>query len=176
MILRLISIYLRSLFALIAVLILVTLSINIGALLGGMIPFAPHDKALAYCAFGILAMVFGLAKDRNIWRNEFKSCPKWLRGMSLAVAIYGMIGAFAWLLSFKSSGSSVDLQLCTSSLFLSFESMSICILYALLWGEEISPGELCKRIRISFVMLAIFGVIAAATMLGLFPHPVRQQQ
>lgn len=155
------SLYLHSLFVLVSVQLLITLIMNIAALFGVLMPFAKCENELLYCGFAVLIVTAGLAKDRNFWKNEFKCCPKWLRRVSVIIAIYGLFFALVGVLSFKSSHDPIDLQLCASSAFLSFGSMAVCVVYALLWGKEISSHELHKRIRTSIVMLVVFVMIIA---------------
>jgi len=175
MIARFVSLYLRCLFALVLLLFVLTLLLQICALLGAINPLEEYGKDFFYCAFAILVLAFGLARDRNVWNHEFKICPRWLQIATLIFMIYGTVFVFVQVIYFKNSGALEIMALLASGFFLVLESISVCILYSLLWTGLVSVPELTKRIRISLIMLAVCVAVIVAAHTGYLPHRSRQE-
>lgn len=172
---RFVSLYVRCFFVLELMFMAFSLFLHVSALLGTDKPFAEYGKALLYCTLVISIPVSGLAEDRNVWKHEFKSCPRWLQIASLIFMIYGMAVAFVQAMSF-SNGDTLSAQpLFASSVSLLLGSMSVCILYSLLLTHPVSAPELVKRVRISVIMLAVCAVVIVAARLGYLPHRSRQE-
>jgi hypothetical protein len=164
MIARLARVYVGCLFALELLLFALSLLLHVSVLLGANRPFAEYGKPLLYCAFVAAVPAFGLPKDRNVWKNEFKDCPIWLRTATLIFAVYGF--AVGPVQAMFSSSSFEDQRLFVSGVSLFLESMPLCILYSLLWADPLSKPELVRRVRISLILLAVCIVFIAAGHLG----------
>jgi len=124
---------------------------------------------------GILLVSFplaALAKEKNVWKNEFKSCPMWLRGVVLLFWIYGLI-----IIVFRVAPSS-DIKgaedfVAISALMLSVNVMWLCIPCAVLWTRPLQATELVKRSRTSFIVAVVVMTVAVVYRVGFLPHPVR---
>jgi hypothetical protein len=102
------------------------------------------------------------AKERNVWRNEFRSCPPWVRFLVSA----GTVLAFVLFAITIVSGPTVLFSL--SALILGFEAISFCVLYSVMWAPVLGNKEIEKRCVISFVVaIACVGGLTAVRF-GLF--------
>jgi hypothetical protein len=120
----------------------------------------------------LLAFVTGfLAKGRNIWKNEFKSCPLWLQVLITVLVLYGFISGFLRTVVFPDAGNSE--MLTVSGLSLSIDAMSLCILYSFLWTHFEQGSELLKRSRNSLVAAILVSVYLLADHARYFPHQNR---
>jgi len=112
-----------------------------------------------------------LAKDRNVWKNEFKSCPIWVRFLTIMLVLYGFISALVRTVVLPGAGASELLTV--SGLSLSIEAMSLCILYAVVWTDSEQGAELLKRSRNSFIAAILSSAYLLADHAGYFPHQNR---
>jgi hypothetical protein len=162
MISRLARVYVGCLFALELLLFALSLLLHVSVLLGANRLFAEYGKPLLYCAFVAAVPAFGLPKDRNVWKNEFKDCPIWLRTAALIFAVYGFAVGPVQVMFSSNGGSFEDQRLFVSGVPLFLESMPLCILYSLLWAAPLSKPELVRRVRISLILLAVCIVFVVA--------------
>lgn len=169
MLARFASVYVRCLLVVELLFLGVSLSVHVGALLGINRIFPENGKYLFYCALIASIPAVSLAEEKNVWKNEFKRCPKWLRAVTLTLMIYGIVVASAQVF-FSNRGSFEDQPLFASGASLFFESMPLCILYSLLWA---GPSELVKRVRVSIITLAVCLAFVIAVRLGYLPHRAR---
>jgi hypothetical protein len=112
-----------------------------------------------------------LAKDRNVWKNEFKSCPLWVRALTIVLVLYGFISAFLRTVVFPDVGGSELLTV--SGLSLSIDAMSSCILYSVLWTDFEQGSELIERSRNSLIAAILSSAYLLADHAGYFPHQNR---
>ena len=175
MITRFCGFYVRCLFAVELLLFALSLFLNVGVLLGANRLLAEYGEPLLYCAFVVLVPVCGLAKERNVWKNEFKSCPRWLRIAALIFMIYGIVAVPVQTMLFSDGGPLEAQPLFVFGAPLFLESMPLCILYSLLWASPVSATELVKRVRISLIALVVCATVIIAARLGYLPHRSRQE-
>jgi hypothetical protein len=123
-----------------------------------------------YC--GVFAMVpaVGLAKDKNVWHNEFRECPKWLQVSTLVVTIYGFVVVATQTILFSEGQPLDSMPLLASAVPLFLDSIPLCIFYSLLWASPVSGAEITRRVRVSLVAAAVCVAIFAAARLGYLPH------
>ena len=172
MIVKLANLYIRALLLLNLLVITVALALHIRVLSGYENSFAKHGGALIGCAFVVAAAVLCLAKERNVWKNEFKACPRWLKITSVALTIYGwMVGLLAVLSD--SNRRFFDSSLGASALPLFFASMMPCILYSLIWAAPLDKDELIRRVRISVIGLTVCSAFVLANHFSYLPHSAR---
>ena len=167
---RFVSLYLRCVFALVLLSFFLSLLLNVSVFLGADRPFGGYGKILYFFAFGVSVLSFGLAKNSNVWKHEFKSCPRWLQIVTIVFMVYGMAIAFICIVSFGERGPLEAQPLIASGFSFFIESMPICILYSLLWAAPISLPELIKRIRVSVIIMAVLAAFFAAAHFGYLPH------
>jgi cellulose synthase/poly-beta-1,6-N-acetylglucosamine synthase-like glycosyltransferase len=133
--------------------------------------FGGYESVL-FCTALVLAVPASfLAEDRNIWKHEFKSNPKWLRAATLILMIYAFATSFLEVL-LRADGDPFH----AGSLFFTampffFQAMSLCILYSLLWARPLGGKELIRRVRISLIGSAVCLALIASAKSGIFPHP-----
>jgi sterol desaturase/sphingolipid hydroxylase (fatty acid hydroxylase superfamily) len=170
MITRFACVYVRCLFAFEMLLFVMSLLLYVSVLFGSNRLVAEYGKPLLYCAFVVSVPAFSLAKEKNVRKNEFNSCPRWLRMATLIFMIIGIVVAPVQAM-FSSSGDSFEEQpLFISGVPFFLESMSLCILYSLLWAGPVSAPQLVKRVRISIIALAVCLAFIVADHLGYLPH------
>lgn len=96
-------------------------------------------------------MVLCFARERNIWKNEFKSCPVWLRRITALFACYGVGVLITQILLCSSSEGPLN-ALTITAFPLAFEALSISVLYSVLWRGSLGTTELMKRAGISLIV------------------------
>jgi hypothetical protein len=155
MVARLAYVYIRLLLALDLLLISLSIVLSVSALLGSERLYGTVGKIVFFSAFGLVIPVSFLVKDRNVWKNEFRVCPRWLKIAVVTLLLYG--GAVTSIqLIFWGSGPDIESNsLSSSSLPLAFEAMPLAILYSLLWSRSVSEEEISNRVRNSAIALAV---------------------
>jgi len=162
-------VYVRCLFAIEILLLGSTVALHVYILLGGTGAPADLAQSLTNCAFTAAAAATALAKERNVWRNEWKSCPMWLRVAALAVTVYGFVVGFFQMAAFSETGhAEAALAWTAGALFL--QCIPICIVYAVGRGCPLSESELVRRVRNSLIAAAIWPGVLTAESLGWIPH------
>jgi hypothetical protein len=121
--------------------------------------------------FAALVSCF-LAKERNVWKNEFKRCPLWARGLAVSVGIYGLALALWRTVLFPDAGGSEDL-ITLSAIPLSVNAMCLCIPYAVAWTKSVGTADLIRRSIASFAAAIVGVVIIAAYHAGYLARSVR---
>jgi hypothetical protein len=77
--------YVRALFVLESILFISAVTLHICVSVGALGSVAGFSRPLFICAFVTAVPASALAKERNVFRNEFKSCPLWLRALTVTV-------------------------------------------------------------------------------------------
>jgi hypothetical protein len=170
MIARFASVYVRCLFALELSLFALSFFLHVSVVLGADGPFAEYGKSLFYCPLIVSVPAFGLAEEKNVWKHEFKSCPRWLQIATAVFMIYGLAVASVQAICFSNGGSLEAQPLFASGAPLFLEPMPLFILYSLLWGAPVRGTTLVKRVRISLVGLGVCVAFVVAARLGYLPH------
>jgi hypothetical protein len=173
MIARLAYVYISFLLALDLFLISLSVGLSVSALLGSERLYSVLGKIVFFSAFGLMVPVSFLAKDRNVWKNELRVCPRWLKIAVVTLLIYG--GAVTSLqVIFLGGGPDIESNSLSSfSLPFAFEAMPLAILYSLLRSRSVSEEELINRVRISTVALAVCVAFVLAAHFNYVPHLTR---
>src|SRR5271170_2635159 len=64
---------------------------QIGFLAGAQDFRAEYGHVLGLGSLMMSLLVFSFAKDKRIFENELKSCPKWLRSIVIAFCAFGFV-------------------------------------------------------------------------------------
>jgi hypothetical protein len=169
---KLARIYVAVLFVIELLILGATSLLHVSVWVGKWQLFAQSGQALLVGALLACFVTAFLAKDRNVWKNEFKSCPMWVRVLTVAVGIYGLVIAFSETVLFPATGDSEGF-LAVSAMTLGLDSMSLCILYSVLWARPVQEAELIRRSRTSFIVAIVGLVILFANRAGYLSHLVR---
>lgn len=160
--------YIWILFTVVASCLLVTLFVNAGSIAG----FIPQNARLSEALLvGSLAAMFtgcSVAKERNVWRNEFKSCPRWLQGLVIVLAAYGYLVALAQVFFLEGGQAVLEDTVSASAFSLGFEGISFCVIYSFLFSQMLDKPEFIRRSRNSFVLLVVVATIVLVIRSGFF--------
>jgi hypothetical protein len=114
--------------------------------------------------------VLSLAKERNVWKHEFKDCPWWMRDIAIASSLYGLMMMILGIM-IRSDGSPVAGELVSIPAFqIGFEVMGLCIIYSVLWSGSLSEQELIKRARTSIILTITIAALCLASRAGFLSH------
>jgi len=167
MVARLAYAYVRLLLALELLLLFLTVVLNVDVLLGAGRLYAGHGRVLFYTAFGMAVPVFFLAKERNVWKNEFMACPMWLRIATVALMVYGFIVGFLGDELVSANGTAiVSSAWGGAAMPLFFEGMSLVVLYAWASSRSAEDTEFIKRVRLSAISLVACLAFVVSRRLG----------
>jgi hypothetical protein len=166
MIVRLARMYVGILLAVNLLLVSLSVVLSIDALLGAVRFYGIFGKFVFFSALGLMLPVSFLAKDRNVWKNEFSVCPRWLKIVMVTLLIYG--GAVAFIqLEFLAGSPAIESNIVLgSSVPLALEAMPLGILYFLLWSGSVNDTELINRVRISAIALTLGVALVLALRFG----------
>ncbi|MGA2435504.1 MAG: hypothetical protein ABSG25_09485 [Bryobacteraceae bacterium] len=167
---RLAYIYVQCLFGVELCLFASSVLVHVCILGGAAGPFAELGKLLFYCGLFAMVPAAGLAKEKNVWHNEFRECPKWLQVSTLVVTIYGFVVVAAQTILFSEGQPLDSMPLLASAVPLFLDSIPLCIFYSLLWASPVSGAEIIRRVRVSLVAAAVCVAIFTAAHLGYLPH------
>jgi hypothetical protein len=139
--------------------VVLSLGLNTCLIVGGERLIQHYGRPLLYCAFLAAIPTISLAQDKNIWKNEFRQCPKWLRIAAATFMIYGLGASFVSV-SFNSQSFALgSLPLFVAALPLFLESGPLCILYSTLHGRAASGLDLKKQVGVSLITVAVCGAV-----------------
>jgi hypothetical protein len=171
MIARLTNAYIRLLFALIVLLFVSSLILHVSVLMGREELYARFG-AMLFTGTVIVVIPAGLfEKDRDFWENEFKSCPRWLRRTVVVFAAYGFV-VLCFQLIVIPNGEPISKQAMTvSAVPLSFDSIGLCVLYAVMWSDPLNESELVRRARNSVIAATLEVIVLLAHRGGHLLHP-----
>jgi len=162
MILRLSYLYIRGLFGLDLLLLSLSIVLHVFVLRGAYELYARHGQVLFWLAFAFMLPVAFLAKERNIWKNEFSSCPRWLKRGILIFIFYGVAIVVVRVVTVPGYFALESDEPAGSALPLIFEVIPLGVLYSILWSSKIEDKELINRVRLSVISLIVcFGFILA---------------
>jgi len=166
MLIRVAYLYVGCLFALGVVLLFISLLIEANIVtVSGTALFSSGNLPF-FIAFAIGASAIALAKERNIWRNEFRNYPKWMRVASVLISTSGFLACTLTVLANEDSPRS---QLLLGAGFAVFsEPIALCVLYSLLWASPVTDSELLKRTVVSLIALMVCVLFIVSSMTGIF--------
>jgi hypothetical protein len=167
---RFARIYLYLLLAANLLLLDVSIGLHIRVLSGYENSFEKHGHVLTFYAFVVAFAVLSLAKERNVWKNEFKDCPRWLKIATLSLTIYAFLVGLFQAVAGSGAAPLESEELGASVIPIFFLSMMPCILYALLWAAPLKESELIKRVRNSLIALTLCVAFFLAYRSGYLPH------
>jgi hypothetical protein len=168
---KLARIYVVLLFMLEGLLFAASLLLHVSLLMGIQRLYMNNPESLLVGGLLVAFVTAFLAKDKNVWKNEFKSCPMWIRGLAIVLVLYGFVGALLRTVVLPDAGGSELLTV--SGLSMSIGAMSLCILYAVLYTNSEQGTELLKRSRKSFIAAILSSAYLLADHAGYFPHQNR---
>jgi len=149
--------YVLLLFVIDVMLLATSLILHVGVWMGKSPLYDEAAMPILVGALFVNFVVLCLAKERNVWRNEFKACPAWLRWVAIVFGCYGFGVAITQAI-LRSEGA--DNPLTISAVPLAFEALSITVLYSVLWRGSLETPELLKRAGVSFaVVAAVLGLL-----------------
>jgi hypothetical protein len=172
MMMKLARAYVATLFVVELMLLSASLLLHVGFWIGVQNAPVEFPQRLLFGALLAAFVTAFLAKEKNVWKNEFKSCPAWVRVGTLALVLYGFIGAISQAVFSPHAGGPGNL-FALSSLSLAVDAMPLCILYSIIWGDSVQEGELVKRSSASFVAAIVAIAYLLVDRAGYLPHPVR---
>lgn len=169
MIARLAYLYVGLLLGLAVLLASLSVALNLAVLFGADRLYAQCGRVLFFSAFGMMLPVVFLAREKNVWKNEFTLCPRWLRIATVAFIVYG-VAAATYGAIFSPDGLAIESNaLSGSALPLAFEALALCVLYPVLRSGSVHADELVRRVRNSSIALAA----GVAYLLGRGHLPIR---
>jgi hypothetical protein len=165
-------VYACVLLAIVTLLLGLSLFLHVSALSGALEFSKQLELRMVLVVFLTAFAGVGLARERNVWKNEFKSCPVWMRATVLALMIYGWVSGFIQIASSGASSVAEEAIIATASgLFLG--AFPLCTLYAVVFKGSASGSELVSRVPISTGLTALVFVLFLAGRAGYLPHPGR---
>jgi hypothetical protein len=120
--------------------------------------------------FGVALPLLGLAKERNIWANEVKALPKWVRSALAVIFVYSMGIIIASILMPGNTYPAED-PIAISAFFFMYLSGCICIPFALLQPGYVDAAQLKKRVAISIAFLSIGTAFFLLSYTGVLTRP-----
>jgi hypothetical protein len=73
-------------------------------------------------------------KERNVWKNEFKNCLRWIRSVAIALAAYSILAAFCQAVLFPRVGGAEE-ALMVAALPLAIDAIPLFVLYVQTGGD-----------------------------------------
>jgi hypothetical protein len=156
---KLARIYVFALFAVQLLVVLATsLLLQMSVWTQAMPLFPGSDDVLFAGIIYVNFLSLALAKDKNVWKNEFQRCPLSARVIILSFAAYG-VAFMLWQITFGTQKGAVENVATIAALSLTLTSVTSCIPFAVLWTNAVGRPELVRRVRNSFVI----AILIAAT-------------
>ena len=172
---RLAYAYVRTLLVLEALLFAASLLLHLSVFIRG-----PNQ---AYAEFGLPLFratvivgvpVIAFVRDRA-WKNQIKSCPKWMWKGALIVGVYALLIAGAQMI-FSGGASFSEDALAVSGFPLGLDAISVCILHSVLWSNYLGQSEVVRRAMHSVALVALGLIVFLAYRAGYFHHPRTTEQ
>jgi len=163
--------YVILLFVLELLLIASSLLMNLSVWIGGRRLSEQYGPVLFMGALLTAFPIAFLAKERNIWKNEFMDCPVWVRSVAIAFGIYGFMAAFCQTVLSPRSGGYDD-ALSVAALPLAIGAIPLLVLYAVLRADW-RRSEIVKRSGLSFAVAVVCVVVFIWNRTAYLSHAVR---
>jgi hypothetical protein len=129
-----------------------------------------HYEVILFQAVVLLGIVIlPFVKDSLRWKDQIKTCPKWMWRSSLVLGLYGLL--ISCLEVLFSGRSFFDLHLSTTGFPLGFEAVGLCILYSVLHRNYLEKSELLKRSLISIGWVFFWTIVIIAHHVGYLQRP-----
>jgi hypothetical protein len=172
MMVKIARVYVVVLFLVDLTLLATSLLLHVSVWLGARQLYARLGLTVLVAALVVNFVVLFLAKERNVWKNEFKACPRWVQGMAIAFGSYGFGVAIFQTVLLPNAGGPDD-PFTVSAIPLAFEALSLTVLYSVLWAGSLPQAELPRKTATSFIAAVIALAILVANHAGYLSHPVR---
>jgi hypothetical protein len=171
MIARCAYVYVRLLLALAILLFAASLLMHLSVLMGAEGPYTDYGGILFAGAViaGIPTAAF--QKSANIWKNEIKTCPGWMRNTFVIFGVYGLVVLCLQLIIFSNGDPLPRQALTVSAIPLALNALSVCILYSNIRSGFVDKSELVRRARNSAIIAALGVTIFLAYRVGYLHHP-----
>jgi hypothetical protein len=98
--------------------------------------------------------ILGLAKGKNIWANEMKALPRWVRKVVLVLFVY-TLAIFAATILIPGATYPSENPILISAFLCTYLSGCICIPFALLRHGYVDASSLNNRVATSMIFLAV---------------------
>jgi hypothetical protein len=154
-------IYVYTLIPLLIMLVVVLLTFHIALLAGSHLK--PNDR-LFELFLAINLPILGFAKDRNIWANEVKQSPPWLRFTCRILFGYCMVIVLLCIFV-GDMDVPANFFLAASAFMLAFTSACACVLWITVQSARSNTIDLNERARRSLICVAI---LSAAYLRSIF--------
>lgn len=141
-----------------------SVAVHVNAFTGAWAAGVPYGRWVLFANFFALFPAIGLSKERNVWKNEFKTCPGWMRLAVIFICVYGL---GAMIASVVVAGPMPEEAITFGAFLLGMDAIAISVLYSILWSNPIRGKELVRRWGIS--SLVTFLVVTVA-ILGRYLH------
>jgi hypothetical protein len=144
--------------------------LHVGASTGTFHTLTEHSGTVFAGALIAVFPALSLAKERNIWKNEFKDCAWWLHYLASASFVYALVIMILAIVT-RSDGTPLANDVEASSAFMvMFNLMSLCIVYSILWSGNLTRSQLIQRARTSVLFTLAVGVFFFASYAGYLPQ------
>lgn len=143
MIARLARIYLATVLTIGVLLLVCVLMVHLSVWMGNEQLCARFSDKLFISVFIFAFVSTALCKERNVWKNEFKACPRWAKISAIVLLVYALLVVVFQVFLFNL----VD-ALVISVLPLILEAISLCLIYSI-WQANLPDAEIVKRSGIS---------------------------
>jgi hypothetical protein len=153
--------YVSLLLALEALLFVSSLFLHLSVLLGTRGLFAEFGAALFRGTFIVGIPVIAFIKDRLKWRDQFKTCPRWMRNSTITLCVYSII-VLCLQAFFPEGGSFSEQALAVTGFPLGFDAIAFCVIYSVLWPGYLTKSDVAKGAGKSLLMvfLGLFAFLA----------------
>ncbi len=171
---RLAYVYVRSLLLFEVLLFSASLLLHLSVFITG-----PNES---YAKFGLPLFratvivgvpVIAFAKD-GAWKNQIKSCPKWMWKGALGLGVYAVLIAGAQTIF--SEGTFFEQALTVSGFPLGFDAISLCVLHSVLWSDYLEKSEVVRRAMHSVAFVTLGVIVFLAYRAGYLHHPRPTEQ
>jgi hypothetical protein len=162
--------YVSLLLVLESLLFVASLSLHLSVLLGVRGLFAEFGAALFRGTFIVGIPVIAFIKDSLRWREQLKTCPKWMWKAALTLGVYGLVVLFLQVF-FPEGASFSEQALAVSGFPLGFDAIALCIIYSVLWSGYLMKSDIAKGAGKSLLMVLLGIVAFLAYRAGYLRHP-----
>ena len=163
--------YVSLLLVLEALLFISSLLLHLSVLLGTRGLFVEFGAALFRGTFIVGIPVTAFIKDSLRWRDQLRTCPRWMWRAALTLGLYSL--AVLCLQAFFPEGASFSEQsLAVSGFPLGFDAIAFCIIYSVLWSGYLTRSDVAKGAGKSLLMVLLGIVAFVAYRAGYLRHPI----
>lgn len=162
--------YVSLLLVLESLLFISSLSLHLSVLFGTRGLFAEFGAALFRGTFIVGIPVIAFIKDSLGWKDQLKTCPRWMWKAALTLGVYSLF--VLCLQAFSPEGISFSEQaLAVSGFPLGFDAIAFCIIYSVLWSGYLTKTDIAKGAEKSLLMVFLGLVAFLAYRAGYLRHP-----